>query len=90
MLGTELRDMRVMAGIKAKDLAMELGIADATLSRYENGHKDIPKLVQLATRYVCEKATDPLLTPGERIIEALKEAIDYGTQQKVGHSQPVA
>lgn len=87
MQGEDLRHMRITAGIKAKDLAHELGIADATLSRYENGHKDIPKLVQLATRYVCEKATDPVPTPGEKIIEAMLEAIEYGQVQKMGHAQ---
>lgn len=90
MQGEQLRHMRTSAGLKAKDLADALGIADATLSRYENDHKNIPKLVQLAARYVCENAAPRAPTPGEKIIEALKEAIDYGTQQKVGHSPEVA
>lgn len=87
MEGADLRQMRVSAGFKSKDLANQLGIAGATLSRYENGHKEIPKLVQYATRYLCEKATDPVASPGDKIITALVEAIEYGTQQKMGHSR---
>lgn len=70
MLGNELVELRLRRGLKAKELAVRLDISPATLSRYERGHRNIPKTVEYAVRYVCEQ------TAGERLVSALKEAIN--------------
>lgn len=93
MDGETLRNMRVEAGIKAKELASAMGIADATLSRYENGHKEVPKLVQLAARYLCEKNTTGPSAPtlSDLAITAIKEAIDGQVQvMELGSNSEVA
>ena len=89
MRGPELRGMRIEAGLKAKELADELGIGYATLSRYENGHKDVPNLVQLAARYICEPRMEPSLSAGEKLVVALKEAIRE-PQEQMGQAPEVA
>lgn len=71
MRGEELRQLRVARGLKSKELAMKLDIHEATLSRFEHGHRPIPKTVEYAARYICEE------TAGVRLISALKEALDY-------------
>ena len=80
MLGSDLRELRQRKGLRAKELAQMLDINEATLSRYERGHRPIPKTVEYAARYICEE------TAGVRLISALQEALDYaaGNTGKAG------
>jgi transcriptional regulator with XRE-family HTH domain len=71
MLGSDLRELRQRKGLKAKELAQMLDINEATLSRYERGHRPIPKTVQYASQYLCSGGA------GERLVEALKEALNH-------------
>lgn len=73
MDGEELVELRLRRGFKAKEIAAMLGINDATISRYERGHRPIPKPVEYAVRYLCRETE----TPGQRLIAAMKEALDY-------------
>lgn len=75
MEGEELRALRVEAGYKSKDLADLLGITATTMSRYERGRLPIPKLVQYASRYVCEtQLARP--SPGDRLVSVLREVLN--------------
>lgn len=42
LLGAELRDLRVQAGLNGRQLAAELGITQTTVSRYERGERTAP------------------------------------------------
>ena len=75
MIAPELRALRVSAGLKGYELAAKLGMAGATLSRYERGHAVIPKVVEIAAKYICEQQVNPS-TPAERLASALREVIN--------------
>ena len=75
MLGHELRDLRKAAGFKSNELAAMLDLDPSTLSRYERGRIPVPVPVALAARHLCQQqASSPA---GERLIEALKEALEW-------------
>ena len=72
MMAEEFRALRKAADYKAVDLAEALDLNPATLSRYERGHAPIPRIVELATRYLCERNLEPP-SPEERLITAIRE-----------------
>ena len=71
MTGEELVALRRKRGVKAYEFARLLGIGVTTLSRYERGHKPIPKTVDYAARWLALEET-----PGQRLVAALKDALD--------------
>jgi transcriptional regulator with XRE-family HTH domain len=71
MTGEELIALRKRRGAKAYEFANLLGIGVTTLSRYERGHKPIPKTVAYAARWLALEET-----PGQRLVAALKDALD--------------
>jgi transcriptional regulator with XRE-family HTH domain len=71
MTGEELVALRRKRGMKAYEFARLLGIGVTTLSRYERGHKPIPRTVNYAARWVALEET-----PGQRLVAALKEALE--------------
>lgn len=76
MKGAELKALRAGAGIKSKDLARALGLHPASLSRYENSEDSVPKAVELGARYLCEPLRLAQITPAERLVDALREALN--------------
>ena len=72
----ELRALRTEAGLKSGELARQIGVAPVTLSRYENGKAEVPMPVLLATRYVCEKKVIGASPAAERLVAAMKEALN--------------
>ena len=72
MTGEELVALRRRRGAKAYEFAHLLGIGVTTLSRYERGHKPIPKVVDYAARWLALEET-----PGQRLVAALKEALEH-------------
>jgi transcriptional regulator with XRE-family HTH domain len=73
MKGDELRQLRKARGYKAYELASKLDIGLTTLSRYERGHRPVPKPVEYAVRWLCRDPEGD--TPGKRLIRALEEAL---------------
>ena len=71
MTGEELVALRKKAGWRAYKLAMAIEVSPAMLSKYERGHAPIPKKVELAARYLCEKT----LVPKEPLVERLKAVL---------------
>lgn len=71
MTGDELVQLRMSRGLKAKEMADLLGVSDATMSRYERGHRPIPKAVGYAAKYLCGDH----VSVGERLVQVLREAL---------------
>ena len=71
MTGAELRALRKRRGAKSYEFADLLGIGVTTLSRYERGHKEVPKAIGLAARWLALEDT-----PGQRLVTALKQALE--------------
>ena len=71
MTGNELVALRRKRGAKAYEFADLLGIGVTTLSRYERGHKPIPKAIAYAASWLALEET-----PGQRLVAALKEALE--------------
>lgn len=71
MTGNELAALRRKRGWKAYEFAAMLGVGVATLSRYERGHKPIPKVVAYAARWLAQEDT-----PGQRLVSALRDALE--------------
>lgn len=71
MTGEELVALRRRRGAKAYEFARLLGIGVTTLSRYERGHKPIPKTVDYAARWLALEET-----PSQRLVAALREALE--------------
>ena len=51
--GQEIRFLRKMAGLSSKDLAVALGVSASTVSRWENGSRNISKNSDAALRMIC-------------------------------------
>ncbi len=80
MTTEEFKKLRESAGHSPKTLAIALGAHLRTVWRWERGETIIPKVVELALRYVAEhasRAEDASDLKRARI--ALKEAKDKGT-----------
>lgn len=75
MDGSELKSLRAEAGYKGRELAAILGITPNTLSRYETGKLRITRLVEYASRYVCQRRLAQL-GPEGRLVAAIREALD--------------
>jgi transcriptional regulator with XRE-family HTH domain len=71
MTGEELAELRRKSGTKAYAFARTLGISPPTLSRYENGHKPIPPAIGYAAKWLALENT-----PGQRLVAALREALE--------------
>lgn len=74
MTGEEFRSIRLSLGLKGYQMADALGIAPATVSRYEKERMPIPRVVEYAAKYLVNgKAAAPV--PAERLVSALKDAL---------------
>ena len=51
--GQEIKFLRKMAGLSSKDLATSLGVSPSTVSRWENGNRNISKNSDAALRMIC-------------------------------------
>jgi putative zinc finger/helix-turn-helix YgiT family protein len=51
--GQEIKFLRKMAGLSGKDLAVTLGVSASTVSRWENGSRNISKNSDAALRMIC-------------------------------------
>lgn len=49
----EIKFLRKMAGLSGKDLAATLGVSSSTVSRWENGGRNISKNSDAALRMIC-------------------------------------
>lgn len=72
MLPQEFKALRKAIGYKGYQLAEALDISAATVSRYERGHAPIPRVAELAVRYLCEPSVAPP-SAEQRLIEAIRE-----------------
>jgi DNA-binding transcriptional regulator YiaG len=76
LAGQEIRFLRKMAGLSSKDLAHAVGASASTVSRWENGSRNISKKSDAALRLIClagmlqEILADRNLLP--RVAEATK------------------
>ena len=52
MLPSELRELRLRAGLSQDKLARMLGVKSSTISRWERGNRTIPVPVAIAVRYL--------------------------------------
>ena len=55
MTGNEFRKLRRSAGYSQSQLSKELDIRIRSLTRWETGETAIPRIAELALRYVIEK-----------------------------------
>ncbi len=55
MKGSEFQKLRKSAGYSQSQLSRELDIAIRSLTRWETGETPIPKIAELALKYVIEK-----------------------------------
>jgi DNA-binding XRE family transcriptional regulator len=55
MTGNEFRKLRASAGYSQAKLGRELDVAIRTMTRWETGETPIPKIAELALKYVIEK-----------------------------------
>lgn len=55
MKPSEFVKLRLKAGFTQAELSRELGVTVRSLSRWETGETPIPKLAELAQKYVIEK-----------------------------------
>jgi transcriptional regulator with XRE-family HTH domain len=56
MRPTEFKKLRKSVGLSQSQLAQELGLYVRTISKYENDDLVIPKVTELALRYVVQQA----------------------------------
>ena len=56
MTREEFKRMRKLGGYSQAKLAKEMGLYIRTISRYETGELKIPKVTELALRYVADHA----------------------------------
>lgn len=75
MDGGELKALRQTAGLKAYMLATALDISPTSLSRYENGKAPIPRMVELAAKYLCEQQPTAPSSAQERLVKAIREVV---------------
>jgi transcriptional regulator with XRE-family HTH domain len=55
MTGNEFRKLRATGGYSQAKLCRELDVAIRTMTRWETGETPIPKIAELALKYVVEK-----------------------------------
>ena len=55
MSGEEFRKLRTAMNLKQAELGALLDVSERGIRRWENGEVDIPKLAELALRYLVEK-----------------------------------
>jgi DNA-binding transcriptional regulator YiaG len=55
MSGHEFRKLRKAMKLKQGELGKLLDVSERGIRRWENGEVDIPKLAELALRYLAEK-----------------------------------
>jgi transcriptional regulator with XRE-family HTH domain len=55
MTGSEFRKLRLSAKYSQAKLCRELDVAIRTMTRWETGETPIPKIAELASKYVIEK-----------------------------------
>jgi transcriptional regulator with XRE-family HTH domain len=55
MSGNEFRKLRALAGYSQAKLCKELDVTIRTMTRWETGETQIPKMAELALKYVIEK-----------------------------------
>jgi DNA-binding transcriptional regulator YiaG len=55
MSGNEFRKLRMAMNLKQSELGALLDVSERGIRRWENGEVDIPRLAQLALRYLAEK-----------------------------------
>jgi len=56
MTKQKFRKLRKSIGYSQAKLAKEMGLFIRTISRYETGELEIPKVTELAMRYICGTA----------------------------------
>ena len=56
MIGREFKKLRKSVGFSQSQLARELDLYVRTISKYENDDLVIPKVTELALRYVVQQA----------------------------------
>lgn len=56
MKGREFKKLRESMGLSQSKLAQELDLYVRTISKYENDDLNIPKVTELALRYVVQQA----------------------------------
>lgn len=56
MMGSEFKKLRNSIGLSQSQLARELDLYVRTISKYENDDLVIPKVTELALRYVAQQA----------------------------------
>ena len=56
MMRIEFKKMRKLGGYSQAKLAKEMGLYIRTISRYETGELKIPKVTELALRYIVDQA----------------------------------
>lgn len=79
MTGEELKSLRKQAGMKSYELAKTIGYSPQRWTAFERGYAPIPKVVEFATRWVCENHIsndNPSLSAAERAVNALIEAME--------------
>ncbi len=52
----EFKRLRKSAGYTQASLSMEMGIHIRTVTRWEIGEVDVPRVVELALRYIADRA----------------------------------
>jgi transcriptional regulator with XRE-family HTH domain len=55
MTGSEFRKLRRSAGYSQAKLCRELNVSIRTMTRWETGETPIPKIAEIALKYVIEK-----------------------------------
>lgn len=55
MSGHEFRKLRTAMNLKQSDLGALLDVSERGIRRWENGEVDVPKLAELAIRYLANE-----------------------------------
>ena len=55
MSGTEFRKLRKAMGLSQGELSQRIDVSERGVRRWENGEVPIPKIAELALRYLAEK-----------------------------------
>jgi DNA-binding XRE family transcriptional regulator len=74
----EFKELRAKAGHTQAALAKEMGVHPRTVTRWEIGEIIIPRVVELAIRYIAEHANKGGLTTRSTTRSLLEDKIDVG------------
>jgi len=74
----EFKELRAKAGHTQATLAKEMGVHLRTVTRWEIGEVIIPRVVELAIRYIAEHANKGGLTRRSTTRTFLEDKIDVG------------